>query len=591
VRIFVLVLSLGCSTVVEKPPQICRPAGGAPLFTEVTADWGVTAVATAVRAADLDGDGYPDLVVNIPTDPMRGTTSRFVLLNQKGAGFKDVTAESGILATSDGMGGRTIGVANLGDLDNDGDTDLFVCPSDRTAMDPCAALLNDGHAHFTLAPAGVLEQIGSFQCDSMALLDFDRDGLLDVWPGTFATHPWLFQGQGDGTVDEIGYAYGLPQIDGNDFDSTSWRQVFGVTACDLDGDGDEDVLLAGYGRQLNQVWRWDGDHFTEVGQSLGLAADDRMDYSDDLSYRCYCQATPGACPATVPSAPSGYCPGRGWVPGDSDAAWRLAGNTFSLGCGDIDDDGDMDVMTAEIRHFDVGSAADPSELCINDGGKFVRPGNDVTGLARAEKGSWNEGDMMPVFADVDLDGKKDIYLSSSDYPGDHAWLWRNQGDGTFQDVTSAWGAGQPQVHGVALVDLDLDGDLDLVTGTSTARGVATSSAVRVYRNDLPGGNFARIVLVGGAGSNRSAIGARVRVTTGAHTQTQEVSGGYGHVSIQNDLALTFGLGEACNIDKLEVRWPDATNTVETFSDVRANYRIEIRQGGGLHYSPMPGVIE
>jgi enediyne biosynthesis protein E4 len=586
VRLWPILVVLACNpSEPPPPPEVCRPAQSAPAFVEVTGEWGLSAIiGTAVRAADLDGDGYPDLMAGVATDATRSTMTRFLLLNNKGAGFTDATAASGILATSDGAGGRSIGVVNFGDLDNDGDTDLVACPSSKAAPDPCAAFLNDGKAHFTLAPESLLGGVGAFQCDSMALLDFDRDGKLDLWPGTYATHPWLFKGIGDGTFDELGWMYGLPQNDGDPTISQSWRRVFGVTACDLDDDGDQDVMLAGYGRELNQVWRWDGDHFTEVGVALGLAADDRLDYSDDLSYRCYCAENPGTCPAGVPAPPAGYCPGRGWVPGESDAPWRLAGNTFSLGCGDVDNDGDMDVMTAEIRHWDVGSAADPSELCLNPGGggKFVRPGATALGMERNEIGGWNEGDMMPVFADVDLDGNQDIYLTSSDYPNDHGWLWRNKGDGTFEDVTAAWNAGHRQIHGVALVDLDLDGDLDLVAGTSTARGVAATMALRVYRNELAGGNFLRITLSGST-ANRSAVGARVRVKAGGRTQTQEVSGGYGHVSIQNDLALTFGLGSACSAEEVEVRWPDAQNTVERFRDVRGNYRVHIAQGGKLTY--------
>jgi enediyne biosynthesis protein E4 len=595
----VLMVLAGCDPAPPEkqlPPLVCKTpsARPQPWFTEVTNEIGLAPTATfvplgtAVVAGDLDGDGFADLISSTVSSARETAANRqrFLLLNRPDPAdasrrvLVDFTAESGLLATRDGVGGRGFGTANLGDLDNDGDLDVITCPAsvDANTLDPCTALLNDGKAHFTLAPPSAL-QAASDQTASAALLDYDRDGVLDFWPATFGSQPYLFRGLGDGTFVEIGASAGLPQMNGARAQHLSYRQTFGVTACDLDGDGDDDVLLADYGREANQVWQNNGNGtFTEIAQSLGVAFDDRMDYTDDLSYQCYCKNAPGSCPATVP-VPNDCSFTRGWTPGQSDQPWRLGGNNFSLTCGDLDDDGDMDLMSATIRHGDVGSAADPSEIIRNDTPpgaplmKFTRPGNKAMGIERINVGiGWNEGDMMPVFADVDLDGRKDIYLTSSDYPLNHGWLWHQKADHTFEDITDVSGGGAKQIHGVALVDLDNDGDLDLVAGTSTARGGAKTQALRVYRNDPGEQNWLRLRLLG----NASAIGARVRVTAGGRTQTQQVQGGYGHETIQNDLVLTFGLGGACMVDSVEVRWPDGT--VSTFTELRANYRIELRQG-------------
>ena len=614
-------------TKAPPPPRVCKAPAATPTgrwFTDVTADVGLAAkdgfepLGNTVVAADLDGDGWVDLLAQhgfssrgTPKDgSLAGKRTRFVLLNRPDPAdpsrrvFVDATEASGILATRDGTNDHGYGLVNVGDLDGDGDVDVITCsPEPPPDKDPCWAYLNDGKAHFTLAAPSDLDK-KMFWVPGAALLDYDRDGILDFWPATIAHWPYdpslpdqpptLFAGNGDGTFVNVSASVGLPQKDGIPDDSTEWRHVFGVVACDLDGDGDDDMVFASYGRQENQVWRNDGGRFTNVAAAWGLDHDDRVDYSDDQSYRCWCQANPGKCAASVlPPDMSNFCTvfngkyGRGWAPGYTDQPYALGGNYFSFACGDVDDDGDMDLVSATIVHGDVGSSADPSEIILNPGkggGKFARPGNDKTGLLREEKGIlWNHGDDMAVLVDVDLDGRKDILMTTTGAyePADRTHLWHQKPDGTFEEMGITSGivpaSLKPNLQGPAFVDIDGDGDLDLVIGDTG------SGNLRVLRNDVgQDQNLLRVRLAGkGAGaSNASAIGAVVRVTAGGRTQTQYVSGGHGHGNVQADLVLTFGLGSACDVDSIEVRWPDASGTVTTYAHVLANYTVEIREGEG-----------
>jgi hypothetical protein len=110
-------------------------------------------------------------------------------------------------------------------------------------------------------------------------------------------------------------------------------------------------------------------------------------------------------------------------------------------------------------------------------------------------------------------------------------------------------------------------------------------------NDLPsllrndGGNkqnWIKIKLIG-TKCNRTAIGARVRITVGKHTQMDEVHSGSSVMS-QSDLRLHFGIGNAPTVDMIEVKWP-TTGKVESFSAVKANQILTIREGSGI-VSPM-----
>ena len=189
------------------------------------------------------------------------------------------------------------------------------------------------------------------------------------------------------------------------------------------------------------------------------------------------------------------------------------------------------------------------------------------------------------FVDVDNDGWPDIFMANGHvYPEVDAkgssssfrqprLLYRNQRDGTFKDVSLTAGPGLTEPfnsHGVAAADFDQNGSQELVVSNSHDR-------VSLLENTGARGNWIFVTLTG-TKSNRSAIGAQVRVRVGAHQQLQEVRSGGGYLS-QSDLGLQFGLGTARVVDAIEVRWPNGL--VERVKNVAANRRVHLREGSGL----------
>jgi len=607
----------------EPPPVICKAAPFPEVrFVRATDRWGIGRDGLAVDGirvmlADLDGDGYPDLIVHGSSHlredrlaaPLRRL--RWVLLNRPAADgtglrrFVDATTSSGYQTTRDAGEGRACSLAVAGDVDNDGDLDLFsgVYTESLAADDPgdrSEVLLNRGDGTFVLGPAGAAAGPGPRATTAAAFLDFDRDGLLDLFVGGFyGTQDELYRGLGEGRFQQVTHQVGLTATSGGELTGTNARPTYGVTACDVDDDGDADLLVSAYGRQWNQLWLNEDGSFREVGQQVGFAGDALRDYSDDEFYHCYC-ATSRTCSAATPRI---SCTGGGWswTPGVDDHPFRLNGNSFTTVCGDLDGDERPDLLTAEIRHWHSGTSSDPTEILFNlpegaAGFRFDRPGNLLTGLHRPWRAAdWNEGDITASFADFDGDGQLDVFVGSSDHPGTRAFLWRQQSPGFFKELAESSGLSHPWAVGHAWGDLDGDGDLDLVIASSVVRGGPWASPeVHVYENQgAESKNWLRVALVGGGAgrANRSAIGARVTLAAGVRRQQREVAGGYGHFGLQHDLTLHFGLGSVCAVDSLTVRWPDRAGTVEVFRDVRANYRIEIRQGEGLRYVREPPPVE
>jgi hypothetical protein len=149
-------------------------------------------------------------------------------------------------------------------------------------------------------------------------------------------------------------------------------------------------------------------------------------------------------------------------------------------------------------------------------------------------------------------------------------LFRNLGDGTFEEIGARYGAvfTEPRVsRGLAVGDLDDDGRLDVVVND-------LDGSPQVLRNELAqAGHWLRVKLVG-KGRNRSAIGAIVRLKAGAATQMRLVQSGTSYLS-QDDMRRHFGLGAASRAEWVEVRWPDGTTTRR--EDVRADQTLVIEQ--------------
>ncbi|MFZ4576949.1 MAG: CRTAC1 family protein [Myxococcota bacterium] len=584
---------------------------GTPIFAEATDTWGLSGIQGGrMSVLDVDGDGWADLLVRqgggLNVFAPDGARDTWLMRNTGKGGFEDFTGASGLLQrrqnpkSDDGMGAT---VYAMGDVDNDGDADIYLGRSTAKGdltVESSELLLNDGKGKFSLGPASSAARFAGLASVPMSasFVDFDRDGLLDLWvvhnmPGG-ANQPLqdrLLRGDGKGGFTDVTKEAGLTTVGWqsvpalNQAKGHSW--AWSAAACDLNNDGLDELLVGSYGRVPNHLWRakrGEDGKVSYVNESVasGYAYDDRMDWRDNLSAQCHCRDVPTdpEC-GTVPKPNAQVCaslaasfgPNYRWNHASDREPWRLGGNSGTTVCADVNNDGWFDLLTTEIVHSDVGSSADPSELLLNLGDPEVRlqrPGNEATGLVRKDTGAyWDHGDITAAIYDFDNDGWQDVHIAASDYPGNRALLFRQKAPLQFQEVETDDFFLRWRAAGVVAADFDRDGDLDVVTGHTRMRCEGSMGAdcqdddqIHLHLNQL-GGRWLQVTLQGGEGSNRMAVGARVEVESGGVKQASYVDGGHGQSSTQRDPVLHFGLGQGCEA-KVTVTWPNAARTVQSF---------------------------
>jgi hypothetical protein len=498
---------------------------------------------------DFDHDGWLDIYLTngdrLDTQwPAGKAPTSHLYKNNRDGTFTDVTEKSGL-----GRTGWQTGVC-VGDYDNDGWDDLFCCFWGHNIL-----FHNNGDGTFT----DVTHKAGLYQPAvrwgaGCTFLDYDRDSHLDLFicnylrldpdhlpaPGNTNNCQWkgvpvlcgprglppginiLYHNNGDGTFTDVSEKSGILQ--------PGPRYSITAVSYDFDNDGWPDIYVA-VDSQPSILFKNNHDGtFTDVAVMAGCA------YSEN---------------------------------GHEQAGMGVA-------VADYDCDGWFDI-------FKTNFADDTCNLYHNNGdGTF----NDVTFSAGVGVNNryvaWGCG-----FVDYDNDGWPDILqVNGHVYPEIDTYnfgqkfknprlVYRNLGNGSFQDVSSQMGPGiseQFSSRGAAFGDYNNDGGVDVLI-------LNMNEPPSLLRNN--GGNkqnWIKIKLLGSQ-CNRTAIGARVRVVTGKHAQMDEVHSGSSVMS-QGDLRLHFGLGKAAQVDVIEIKWP-TTQKIERFTQIKANQIITIREGQGI----------
>ncbi len=498
--------------------------------------------------------------------------------------FTDVSVAAGITLVhgySDGASppsferSRAGGVA-AGDFDRDGWIDLYVIAGEG-GTNALYRNQHDGNFEEVAFDAGVALS-GTFGSGPL-FGDVDGDGWTDLFVGGFAGDGvWLFRNQGDGTFADVSATSGF---------ATSTLSVWSGGFGDYDLDGDLDFSAAHWlipgcpsscpaSKQL--LWRNDGaGHFSDVTNSAigaGIGA----------SWRTFAPSfvdlDGDVWPELAIAADYGT---TNYFWNDGDGTFTLADDavlTDQWGMGsaiaDYDHDGDLDWFISSIYQQNA-PGRDGNRLYRNLGnGTF----EDVTDAAGVRNGHWGWG---ACFADFDNDGDLDLFhVNGVDYAGainqeywnDPAVFFRNQGDGTFVEEAALRGlADTNDGRGIVCFDYDHDGDVDVFIANN--RGPA-----KLYRNDDPPANAWLAVTPTLGPAAGDAVGASVRVTANGVTQRREILAGSNFES-QNPNEAHFGLGSAATVDLLEIVWPNGLETQHPAPPVSTRVTIHLLFGDGF----------
>jgi hypothetical protein len=544
----------GIVTLVAAAALSVAAAPGAPVqFTDATSAAGIKFVHNSGRAGkkmlpetlgsgvaffDANQDSWPDLLLINSRDwkPRARKSLHALYRNNKNGTFTNVTAGSGLDVEMYGMG------VAVGDYDNDGRDDVYV-----TALEGDRLFRNEGNFKFRdVTKASGIANAGFGT--SAAWLDYDKDGLVDLFVANYVQ--WTPESDLWCSLDGSTKSYCTPEsykgtasklyrnLGGGRFADVSRKagvadptsKSLGIAVLDYDSDGWPDIFVAN-DTQPNKLYRnTRNGSFTEEAVAAGVA------YSED----------------------------------------GVARGAMGVDAADYDRSGRPHLLVGNFSNQMLA-------LYHNEGTKLFVDEAPTSTVGRTSLLYLAFG---VFFFDYDLDGHLDIFAANGHIEEEIGrvqpkvqyreppLMFRNLGGGKYDYVGAALGAAfnQPMVaRGAAHGDFDRDGDLDIVMTNN-------HGPAKLLRNEGGSRNNWVSIKAVGTKSNRSALGAIVRVHSASGRQWSTIRSGSSYCS-QSDLAQTFGLGKDKQVQAIEIEWPSGVR--DRVTNVAANQFLTIVEGQGL----------
>lgn len=514
-------------------PGTWESGGQVPRFRNIAKQVGVDTFSNCggAIADDFNNDGYLDLAVSNyhPEGQLQ------LLINNQDGGFQNTTTQADLSGIYGGL--------NLvqADYNNDGYTDILVLRGGwlfAFGNQPNSLLRNNGNGTFTdvTFDAGLGDAF--YPTQTAAWADFDNDGDLDLYIGNETTSMakrkveapcQLFRNNADGTFTDIAQHAGV----------TNNRFTKAVVWGDYDADRLPDIYVSNF-NEANRLYHNNGDGtFTDVAPQLNVTG-----------------------------------------PNISFPAWFW----------DFDNDGHLDLYASGFNSNATIVAAD--YLGVYDNTRQISrlyqgDGQTFRDVAQEFDLTRSHSPMGANFGDLDNDGYLDFYLGTGDvYFSEIApnAMYLNRNGQRFEEVTMAGGFGHLQKgHAIVFADFDNDGDQDVFEQMGGAL-LGDKFYDALFMNPGFGNHWISVKLIG-VQSNRSGIGARIRVVLQDQGTTRSI---YKHVDSggsfgANPLRQTIGLGQTDRIDRLEVFWP-TTNRTQVFEDLPVDQTIQIIEGADMFTS-------